>query len=226
MGKKKTLLSSTSNEPSLTASAAALLQSFGVRPDAWDALVVGDGSGQTWNSAIGWCAVLVDQRLGVRKTLQGGMNFGTSYLAEILPYVHALSWYAEGPGRALLHDRKTLGGSRPYVDVHLLTDNEAVARVGAGTYAAEGRGFYYWSLLDAFVRRGYRLHWHWMKRSSTGLNKLCDHLAGKSRLAMNHVAAVEPDDGLTAYHFNPDTPKETTDHAPVAADPGGAVEPA
>lgn len=186
----------------LLSSTSQVMAGFGVAAADWDALIVGDGSGSGWNLACGWAAVLVDRRLSLRKDLHGAMNAGTSYLAELLPYVQAISWYAEGPGRALLlslrrHD------PRATVRVHVVTDSEIVARQGDGK-ASRRKGGCYWKMIEALEAAGFETRWHWMARNRLGLNRLCDYLAGLCRRSVDTVGAVTLPAGTSVYDYNPD----------------------
>lgn len=198
-------------EPTVVASTEEVMRGLGVPPEAWDVLVVGDGSGTGWNAACGWAAVLVDRELRLRKDLHGGMNAGTSYLAELFPYVQALSWYVEGPGRARLLDRLAADPAAR-VRVHVVTDSEIVARQGSGK-ASRRKGRPYWAMLEALEEAGLETHWHWVARSRLGLNRLCDFMAGACRRSVDAVTAVGPPAGTTVYSFNPDPPAEKKEGA-------------
>lgn len=202
-GKKaKSILPSHGIDPSISVPATQILQQFGVEPNAWDVLIVGDGSGTGWNNACGWSCVLVDRMLGLRKGLYGGMNAGTSYLAELIPYVQALSWYMDGPGRARLYDKMTAAPGA-LVHVHIVTDSEIVSRQGSGT-AGRRKGRPYWSLIEAIEGEGYEIHWHWKGRNGLELNRLCDHMAGTCRKSLEAILAVQPPEGTTVYSYNPE----------------------
>lgn len=198
-------------DPSVIQSTDQLLQSLGVPPGEWDVLLVGDGSGTSWNLSCGWACVLVDRTTGLRKDLHGGMNAGTSYLAELVPYVQALSWYMDGPGRAVLWDRVRAKPTNK-IRVHIVSDCEILSSQGGGK-AGRSKGRLYWSLLDALEAEGLKLHWHWMKRSQLGLNRLCDYMAGLCRKSIAAVADVGPPEGTSVYDFNADVETKVVDSA-------------
>jgi len=157
------------------------MQSLSASDPNWDALIVGDGSGTGWNEPCGWAAVLFDRHLGRHKKVRGAMDCGTSYLAELMPYVHALSWYLDGPGhgRHLLHEKRK---HRPdaVLKVHILTDNQAVARQGRDEIGGK-TGSYYRAMFEDFAQIGLQIAWHHRKRLTTNMNKLCDYIAGQQR---------------------------------------------
>ena len=73
----------------------------------WDVLIIGDGSGSTWQRAAGWGAVVIDRATNIYSNLCGSFNIGTSTIAEIMPYVYSLIWYTtSGPGNNLLRKYK------------------------------------------------------------------------------------------------------------------------
>lgn len=178
--------------------------------DTCDALIVSDGSGTTWAKSCGWAATFLDLHSRERKHLYGAMNFGTSYLAELIPYVHALSWYIEGPGRERLTTKMRLRASS-VVRIGAITDSELLSKQGAGL-ASRKTGNYYWAMIEAVAERGFLLEWRWVPRSVLGLNRLADHLAGTCRKSMDIVAGVTLP-GLT------DTFTETDSATAVQGDP-------
>lgn len=167
----------------------------------WDVLLVGDGSGCSWERGCGWACILVDHYLNKRKTFNGAMSAGTVNVAEVLPYVQALAWYSRGIGKARLHDRLTSGviGGQRMLHVHIVTDSETVANQG-NRITRRKANEEWWAALDTIASKGYQLHWHWMARDRLGLNILSDYLSRTSREA---IEAVRLPDGATAYDFNP-----------------------
>lgn len=209
-------------DPNYSASSTEVLKQLGVEEDEWDVMLVGDGSGTTWNSPCGWASILIDKELGLRKTMFGAMNAGTSYLAELVPYVQALAWYTEGPGKARLADLR-LVHPHAKLKVHVVTDNATVAAQGQGR-ASRRKGAFYWSMIESLEENGYAIYWHWKGRSEIGLNRLCDYLAGESRRSLLALAPIEPPSKTTAYDYNSDpVPKESAADSEAAAPPDPAV---
>lgn len=169
----------------IEAEAVLLMQRLSASDPNWDALLAGDGSGTNWNEPIGWATVLFDRHFGRSKRFKGAMDCGTSYLAELMPYVQALSWYLEGHGRHLLHERRK-EDPNAYLRIHILTDNKTVALQGRGEQKRTV-GSYYWAMFDSITDRDAGIAWHYAPRLSTGMNKLCDLLAGEMRIAMRTV---------------------------------------
>lgn len=155
-----------------TASIQEVLKELGVAIDGWDAVIVGDGSGTGWEHSCGWSSVLLDHYGSYRVEFYGGWNKGTSHIAEIMPYLEALTWYVAGPGCAK--------NGKP-VKIHLITDNYNVANCGNRVC---DRATYPW-LWAPFVhieRMGYILQWHWVARDRLALNKFDDFVAGFARV--------------------------------------------
>lgn len=86
----------------------------------WDVLLVGDGSGQTWERVCGWAAILVDRQTRGRRVFYGAANMGSNNFAECLPYLQALTWFDQFHGR----DRLKASG---FLRGHVVTDSQAVA---------------------------------------------------------------------------------------------------
>jgi hypothetical protein len=149
-----------------------------------DLVIAGDGSGTTWASPCGWGAVLVDRAAGGRRrraVFYAGMNLGTAALAELWPYLHALSWHQANWGDGLL---ERLG--RP-IKTLILSDCKTLTDTG-NTLARRERALDTvranrptWAALTAFEGLGYELRFRWEPRLSTALNCYCDDLAGRCR---------------------------------------------
>lgn len=184
-------------QPPLT----TVLAKLGVAIDDWDIVLVGDGSGSGWLDPCGWASVLIEKLTDCRRTFYGGMNAGSINLAELLPYVHALSWYHARFGE----DR--LARSHGILRVHILTDSEVTKNVGTrvmlhGTLPKGNRAM--WATILEFGRMGYRMTFHWIGRETMALNWLCDALAGNARAAVKDIVLQDlTGKDLNAYDFNP-----------------------
>lgn len=155
-----------------------LLHELGIRD--WDAVIIGDGSGTGWEESCGWAATLVSHYQQYRVEFYGGWNKGTSHIAEIMPYLEALTWYVAGPGQ--------VKEGQP-CRIHLITDNANVAN--AGNRSAE-RGTYPW-LWAPFVHiehMGYILKWHWVPRDKIALNKLADYISSLCRVEVGKIKQI------------------------------------
>lgn len=167
---------------------------------AWDALLVGDGSGTTWKLAAGWaCVAILRRRPHERRTFWGASSHGTNNLAEIMAYLPPLSWLVnELPG----HDRH---GARLYHQVHILTDSSYLVQM-ARAESAPRLHSPSWHFLQGVRRTGLVLSWHQLPRSSLGLNRFADQLAGACRRLWAGAyldRGVETKLGRKAYEINP-----------------------
>jgi ribonuclease HI len=144
----------------------------------WEMVLIGDGSGTGWQGGCGWASVSVVRRPSRRlpgeidwvgHLWQGGMNAGTSNVAELMAYVAPLLWY-----------QTTFDDLRER-HVHIFSDSQYV--VGSADPAKRRRqnGV----LIQAFHHlrgAGLCLHWHWMKRNTTRLHRLMDDASRRARL--------------------------------------------
>lgn len=152
----------------------------------WDALLIGDGSGSGWNIGVGWACILIDRDSGQAKVFWGGANAGTVTLAELFPYLHAMSWYTgnkKAPGR---RRRKELAEIGRCMEIHVVTDSRITAQNGMHPESRHTH-LEWWAAVDAYRTRGYNLTFHHMVRNSTNLNILADALSRQSRLAIESV---------------------------------------
>lgn len=152
-----------------------LLARVGV--DAWDFLIVGDGSGSSWTRGAGWASVSVERATGERIVWTGAVNRGTVNLAEIMAYLQPLEWLASREADRL---SRNPAGLRTY-DVHILTDSQYCRDTGSSSGRVVRKNAGLWVAFDAFARHGFALHWHWLRRDECDLNKFCDALSRAAR---------------------------------------------
>jgi len=81
---KKVALSGLKDSTELS----TLLQTYGI--PAWDAVVIGDGSGTTRENSCGWAAVLYEYDIAEPRWFHGGFNSGTNNTAELLAVLQPL----------------------------------------------------------------------------------------------------------------------------------------
>jgi len=191
-------------DPLVVASIQEVLKDLGVATTEWDAVIVGDGSGTGWEHSCGWASVLIDHYSSYRVEFYGGWNKGTSHIAEIMPYLEALTWYVAGPGSI-----KT--GTSNTKHIHLITDNANVANCG-NRQAERGTYPWLWAPFLHIERMGYILKWHWVARNRLALNKLADYISGLCRVEVGRLRnRIETDLGANMeellYDYNP-----TEDH--------------
>lgn len=214
MARKRRLLGDVEKlPPEAVAPVSEIVKALGVAADQWDVVLVGDGSGVSWDIGCGWATVLIDHYEGYRKLFVGAIDPGNVHLAELMAYFHAMMWYSRDTGLKRLN-RLRGGGStgqpiRPdaRVNVHVITDNETVAKQGQLKYSRKANAEI-WTALDFLCRPGFKMFWHWVRRDTIGLNKLVDALAGRARKAVEAVAAVRPPAGTTIYDFNPEVSRD------------------
>ena len=142
-----------------------------------DLLVIGDGSGNRWDKACGWAAVLIEVATRRRRLFYGAMNFGSIEFAELMPYVQALAWY----------DNRIAGQEevRTPKRVAIVTDSEVLTR-----HVQELRDpavqpsrtlSIPLAMFRAFRDGGYDISMLWYRRQTLALNALSDLIAGLSR---------------------------------------------
>ena len=154
------------------------IESLGI--EAWDLLLVGDGSGNTWEHACGWAAVAI-QKTSFRPTFfHGAMSHGTNNMGEMLAYLQPLLWY-----QAQERKRRKEQNSAPVQRiVHIATDSQYCQQRGSGASRDFKRNLPMWTVFDLIERQGFQLNWHWIPRESNILNIFTDHLSRESRLSL------------------------------------------
>lgn len=148
--------------------------------DNWDALIIGDGSGQGWKMGAGWASVLIDRASAARKLFYGAMNTGTVTLGELMPYLHALSWYTgkDGPGT---HRRKEKLQAGKQMQIHIITDSQIIAASGNNPESRKSHQEL-WKAFDEYRTRGFVVTFHFVDRSRVNLNVLVDEVSRQARI--------------------------------------------
>jgi ribonuclease HI len=175
------------NKRPKTARLYSLLKELNI--NAWDVLLIGDGSGSGWDIGIGWSCVIIDRNTGTRKLVHGGGSTGTVNIAELMAYVHAMLWYSTHIGKDL---RKQY--PRKILDVHVITDSRVIVTQGekVGERNADGiANRALWASISDIARQGYKFHWHWIERLTNELNWAADQMAGSARRAVRSCALIE-----------------------------------
>jgi hypothetical protein len=146
----------------------------------WDALIIGDGSGTGWKLGAGWASVLIDRVSGARKLFFGAMNSGTITLGELMPYLHALSWYTnkDGPGS---HRRKEKQSRGKALQIHIITDSQIIAVSGNNPESRHSHQEF-WKAFDEYRHRGFVITFHFLERAKADMNILVDEVSRQARL--------------------------------------------
>lgn len=162
-----------------------LLAALGV--SEWDCLIVGDGAGSKWGLPVGWSAVLLEKDAMVRRVFYGCCNDATVNFAELAAYLAPLTWYT-----AKVNHQRSQGGSLEPRHVHIITDSQYVQQGGEDKKAIDRvSNSILFAAFALIQRKGFRLHWHWLRRESTQLNQFTDALSkiARQQLVHNDLAA-------------------------------------
>ncbi len=152
---------------------------------------------------MGWAGVLVDHATNCRKFLTGAWNYGSIMIAEIMPYLHAMSWYEHNHGDSR-RQAKGARGKTPILEVHVLCDNDTIVRQG-NHECSRKKMMPWWLAWDGLMRYGYTATFHFTPRLTTGMNQLCDRVSGTCRTTLQHITpqTVFPGGNVSVYDFNP-----------------------
>jgi len=144
-------------------------------PGAYDLLLVGDGSGSTWDKPCGWCCVLVDGGRWYCK--YGASNCGSINVTELEPYLKTMLWYSKTLGR-VRHDelRRLYPTELKMLQVHIVTDCDVIANQGNGTMSTKSNPEL-WLAFNHIRRLGYDFKFHWVPRNIVNLNDWCDRVS-------------------------------------------------
>ena len=149
--------------------------------DLWDWLLVGDGSGSTWDRAAGWSCVSVTRMNGelfVDTSWHGTSLRGTNNFAEIMAYITPLS--------AIMSH---LVDKDRFHQIHIFTDSEYTQMTGnrVQSGATPDKNALLWETFRAAKRAGLVLRWHWLPRATHGFNRYADDLSRRSRVMFTEL---------------------------------------
>ena len=154
----------------------AVLRGLGIT--TYDFVIVGDGSGNTWEHECGWASIALRYNSLERKVFFGAMNYGSNNTGEMMAYLQPLMWFAAKEQKR----RKAPGAAPRIYSVHILTDSDYCRGRGTGSGRDFKTNLPFWNLFDMISRQGFQLHWHWIRRDSFGLNVYADQLSRAARL--------------------------------------------
>ena len=154
--------------------------------DDWHMAIVGDGSGCGWTMAMGWGAIVVDERYHYQKLLYGAHNRGTVSAAELMPTLHGLMWYDAEFGAA----NKRV--NRSPTKVLVLSDSKYIVDTGNAMFNPESAS----TLIDKYVANQpllatliqfagkYLVSFRWVGRDRMPLHIFADTISARARRAM------------------------------------------
>lgn len=165
----------------------------GLKIVAWDIILIGDGSGSGWGREVGWASVSLEKTANERLVWVGAANRGTVNFAEIMAYLHPLTYFAAKADEK----RKAAGGRTIAYNVHVVTDSQYCRDTGRTRSAMTSKNTGLWACLSALGRQGLVLHWHWLRRDTNAENVFCDKLSRLARLwiAESNLEAKAETDG-------------------------------
>lgn len=186
----------------LTTSLDRVLEHYNITD--WDILMIGDGSGYSWNIGCGWSGVIIDRFSMGRKLLWGAWSTGTIMIAEIMPYIHGLAWFDN------LHAKDRRRQMRKAIlNIHVISDNKTIVDQGNHDVGRD-KMLPWWSCWANYMRSGYVAKFHHVlgheEGQQIGLQVLGDHVSRYARvllqrLTLNEMVPDLPD--MTVYDVNP-----------------------
>lgn len=133
----------------------------------YDYVLVGDGSGSTIQTSIGYSAFVLDVARESILQLEGYWNHGTVNQSEILPTLLLLNY---------LESSNIL----PPVKILVISDSEVTVNCGNKKWARNANKFM-WAGLDYFESVGYKVEFRWVKRNTNLISKECDRISKEMR---------------------------------------------
>jgi len=172
--------------------------------EKWDLLLIGDGSGSSWDFECGWGCVSIEQATFRRKAWHGAMSAGTVNFAEMMAYLQPLCWYVNREMK-----KRKEGQPVQIRNIHIITDSQYVQRKGESKDLLTGKNGALWQVFSQFGAQGMIIHWHWIRRETVELNQFADKLSKAARLNLKgkdlptQVEETSFKPAKSIYDFNP-----------------------
>ena len=140
-------------------------------PEDWDILLIGDGSGSTYQAGIGWAGIMLDRASGRFITIAGAQTNGTVTIAEIYPYWQLLRYH-----RYQMHKKSR---DKPY-KVFAFCDNKGVVSC-ANDEEDPSTNLDYWVAFKLIKTPFYQTQFTHLPRDSNYLHNLVDQISVSAR---------------------------------------------
>lgn len=180
-----------------------VLELAGIDNDDWDVLLIGDGSGTSWEKECGWGVTLITST-HYRNVYSGAFSHGTNNIAEMMAYLLPLMALTAGE---VPIDIKS--GCR----VRVITDSQYVVN-GINQRIPLKNNFELWTAIQAVRRFGIDLKAYWAPRDVVDLNRLGHNLANKSRIAQQNRIS-ESLGGRDVHKIDPTRPVKSENDSRV-----------
>ena len=137
-------------------------------PLDFGAVIVCDGSATKWSEATGWAWTLIRQKPAYfRLDGNGSASCGSNIFAELMGFLHPLTWLAQQKIRGVL-------------SVYVISDCELMSKWGkSGAPRSAYEELFF--LIGAYARRGLKIDYRWLPRDTIDLNKFCHEMANVAR---------------------------------------------
>lgn len=160
-------------KPNNSASLEAALRELKVTD--WNYLLIGDGSGTTWNKTCGWGCWLVENSDTEPERFWGGFSSGTNIIAEVMAYVQPL---------ITLSARKNLQRNEDHsCRVVIITDCDHLVQAHKNRLQRKSHKAI-WSMFDTWAREGIFCTFRHWKRNDLACNRFAHEMANDARRLM------------------------------------------
>lgn len=153
-----------------------LLEQYGITPQKWDYIIIGDGSGTVWQQALGWGSFLIDKQAKSVEPFSGAMSNGTNNVAELMQVLHPLMFLANNVN----FENKPEG-----IVVHVISDSEYVVNGLKQTnpiWVSQLKlNRELWMAIHMTRRKGIEIVGHHMPRDTQAFNRMAHDLANAAR---------------------------------------------
>lgn len=156
-----------------------LRQQFNIE-ESCNFVLIGDGSGSTFERACGWSSILINFETREFSLWWGAMSRGTVNIGEIMAYVQPLTYLTN----VEISRREANGGKHQFVNITILTDSQYVKEQGSSRGSSVKKNGAFWRLFDGFAHQGILLKWQWLARDTHELNSLVDGVSKAARKAV------------------------------------------
>lgn len=155
-----------------------ILDHFQIEEESWDAVIIGDGSGTTWDKSAGCASLLLEKEALEARPFFAGLSHGTNIVAEILAILQPLLYLKENRKLARNHGYRVIAFS----DCQHVVETLNTLDLAKAQRAKANRPL--WMCLADLLRTGISLRAQHMPRNSLPAATFAHEAANQARRTM------------------------------------------
>lgn len=141
----------------------------------FDLLLIGDGSGMTYDSPGGYFSWVYNKKTGEVSRVCGANSNSSNNFCELFPYIHALIVYDNSSEHSRFFSPR-----KQKLRVAVVSDSELTVKCAKKEYGRKAN-LPLWAAIDWFEENGFELKWFHTRRNTNPASSHADKIAGECR---------------------------------------------